>query len=242
MRRCYHQPCDFPGNPELEPEGLYFLSKTAQALVLAVAELAEGLDGCDLAPINLQDEEEEEEGKSGGEDLNTRVENEDGEADAAATPRKEGDGGGLPREDVEGGEDAHRKALTKVMLAATLGRIHHQSPAEESPPPQPPRGPLVHLNGPFQPNFGSQYNIGHLTVQVSEREKRRRPSSVEEPKRDDSYALLLPGEVDHAAREGESVQKKLVEYLKEVWREMSPRRSEKNGFKNSPMLIKLSTG
>ena len=51
MQQCYHQTCDYAKNPELSPENLYFLAKTTQALVLAVAELSGGLEKCDLTPF-----------------------------------------------------------------------------------------------------------------------------------------------------------------------------------------------
>ena len=46
----WSQGCDSGSNPNFRrPEGLKFLTKTAQAVVLAVAELAGGLDACDLS-------------------------------------------------------------------------------------------------------------------------------------------------------------------------------------------------
>ena len=49
MRSCYHQGCDSGSNPNLrKSDGIKFLAKTAQAVTLAVAELAGGLEGCDL--------------------------------------------------------------------------------------------------------------------------------------------------------------------------------------------------
>ncbi len=42
MRECYHAPCDFPLNPQVKPDSLYFLSKAAQALVLSLVELTGG--------------------------------------------------------------------------------------------------------------------------------------------------------------------------------------------------------
>ena len=52
MRSCYHAECDSGSNPNLrKAEGLKFLTKTAQAVVLAVAELSGGLEECDLSKI-----------------------------------------------------------------------------------------------------------------------------------------------------------------------------------------------
>ena len=85
MRRCYHQRCDFPGNPELEPEGLYFMAKTAQALVLAAAELSGALDGgrCDLGPIGLKPEEEQEKSQSDEYEAMPRMAEEEEEEEGA---------------------------------------------------------------------------------------------------------------------------------------------------------------
>ena len=50
MRSCYHQGCDSGSNPSLRnSEGIKFLAKTAQAVTLAVAELAGGIEACDLS-------------------------------------------------------------------------------------------------------------------------------------------------------------------------------------------------
>ncbi len=85
MRRCYHQRCDFPGNPELEPEGLYFMAKTAQALVLAAAELSGALDGgrCDLGPLGLKPEEEQEKSPSDEYEAMPRMAEEEEEEEGA---------------------------------------------------------------------------------------------------------------------------------------------------------------
>jgi hypothetical protein len=57
MRSCYHSECDSGSNPNLrKAEGLKFLTKTAQAVVLAVAELSGGLEECDLTKIYGQEE------------------------------------------------------------------------------------------------------------------------------------------------------------------------------------------
>ena len=56
MRSCYHKECDSGSNPNLrKPEGLKFLAKTAQAVVLSVAELSGGIDSCDLSKIYSND-------------------------------------------------------------------------------------------------------------------------------------------------------------------------------------------
>ena len=50
MRSCYHRGCDSGSNPNLrKPEAIKFLAKTAQAVVLAVADLAGGIEACDLS-------------------------------------------------------------------------------------------------------------------------------------------------------------------------------------------------
>ena len=52
MRTCYHKECDSGSNPKLrKSEGIEFLAKTAQAVVLAVAELSGGIESCDLSKI-----------------------------------------------------------------------------------------------------------------------------------------------------------------------------------------------
>ena len=52
MRTCYHKECDSGSNPKLrKSEGIEFLAKTAQAVVLAVAELSGGIESCDLSQI-----------------------------------------------------------------------------------------------------------------------------------------------------------------------------------------------
>lgn len=61
MKECYHQTCDFSGNPDLNPKYFYFLAKTIQAVTLTVAELSGGLDRCDLTPLKFRTEETEEE-------------------------------------------------------------------------------------------------------------------------------------------------------------------------------------
>ena len=47
MRECYHEPCDYPLNPGVKPDSLYFLAKATQALVLTLVELTGGRDSCD---------------------------------------------------------------------------------------------------------------------------------------------------------------------------------------------------
>jgi hypothetical protein len=52
MRSCYHKECDSGSNPNLRKrEGLKFLAKTTQAIVLSVAELSGGIKSCDLSKI-----------------------------------------------------------------------------------------------------------------------------------------------------------------------------------------------
>ena len=47
MRDCYHGTCDTPSNPSVNvTSNIEFLSKTVQALVLSVAELSGGVEGC----------------------------------------------------------------------------------------------------------------------------------------------------------------------------------------------------
>ena len=56
MRSCYHKECDSGSNPNLrKPEGLKFLAKTAQAVVLSLAELSGGIESCDLSKIYRND-------------------------------------------------------------------------------------------------------------------------------------------------------------------------------------------
>ena len=59
MQECYHQSCDFPGNPDLKPNSFYFLTKTIQAVVLAAADLTGGIEHCDLSHLNLKEDEED---------------------------------------------------------------------------------------------------------------------------------------------------------------------------------------
>ena len=46
MRECYHEVCDYPLNPGVKPDSLYFLAKATQALVLTLVELTGGRDLC----------------------------------------------------------------------------------------------------------------------------------------------------------------------------------------------------
>ena len=59
MKTCYHETCDFAGNPEIKPESLYFLAKTAQVLTLAVAELTEGGGKCNLDNFDFANTDKE---------------------------------------------------------------------------------------------------------------------------------------------------------------------------------------
>lgn len=49
MRECYHEKCDNANNPRLNFErSIDFIHRTAQAVTLAVAELAEGIKKCNI--------------------------------------------------------------------------------------------------------------------------------------------------------------------------------------------------
>ncbi len=60
MRKCYHKPCDYPGNPDLRPENTDFMAKTAQAITLAVADMTQGMHKCDLEPFNLKPDQQQQ--------------------------------------------------------------------------------------------------------------------------------------------------------------------------------------
>jgi len=142
MRRCYHQLCDYAGNPELNPGHTLFLSKTAQAVALAVADLAEGLKDCDLTHLLKKDTKDE-----------------------ASVPRE------LPEEEMKEKEVAKangaKEAITRDLLQGLFKHLKVQDMprrAQASPQASPFVGPV---SGPYQPNYGNQYNIGHLTVNVA---------------------------------------------------------------------------
>ena len=59
MRECYHEVCDYPLNPGVKPDSLYFLAKATQALVLTLVELTGGRDLC-KRDIFFGDDEEGE--------------------------------------------------------------------------------------------------------------------------------------------------------------------------------------
>ena len=60
MRECYHEPCDYPLNPGVKPDSLYFLAKATQALVLTLVELTGGRDNCDRDVFAFDDTSDEE--------------------------------------------------------------------------------------------------------------------------------------------------------------------------------------
>ncbi len=138
---------------------LYFLSKTTQALVLSLAELSGGTDQCDFDGLDLtpeEQEEEKEEEKEEAEEATPR------EQQVESQPRRR-------QEQPPPQEDRGRETLAKL-LASALTRLQDRKQAESTSASS--RMPSLHVNGPFQPNFGSQYNIGHLTVKMPGRRKR----------------------------------------------------------------------
>jgi len=148
MRRCYHQRCDYAGNPDLHPGHAHFLSKTAQAVALATADLAEGLDRCDLSHL-LKPEEK------------------------LALPRK------LPEKKTPSPADVQKPVLERPAMEKTssaeilsaLSALLQQIKGVEATPlaklPVKDEPAQMPISGPYQPNYGNQYNIGQLTVNVA---------------------------------------------------------------------------
>ena len=68
MRECYHEPCDYPLNPGVKPDSLYFLAKATQALVLTLVELTGGRDICDRDVFAFDEANSEEEDQQQGPD------------------------------------------------------------------------------------------------------------------------------------------------------------------------------
>ena len=56
MKECYHDHCDNANNPKLNFErSIDFIQQTAQAVTLAVADLAEGINKCNVEHLFATD-------------------------------------------------------------------------------------------------------------------------------------------------------------------------------------------
>ena len=100
----------------------------------------------------------------------------------------------------------------------------------------------------YQPNYGNQFNIGHLTVNVeAPATVQASPFSPDSPDRQ-PLTILMPEQVD--GREEKSFEKSLVDFFKRVANPPAARISSRSKissrdqtlrYKSSPMLIKLAT-
>jgi hypothetical protein len=155
MQNCYHKECDSATNQDIKSkESMEFLQLTAQALVLTVADLSEGLEGCNLDPIinYIEDDDPvrdvDEQFTLSGVGPHASLDHSLSFYGLLLTKLREN----LASQSV--GETL--EALWKSLANAAPQKVAAAASVTEDHPRQ--------FHGPYQPNYGTQINIGQVSL------------------------------------------------------------------------------
>lgn len=235
MRSCYHQNCDYPDNPDIKPESLYFLAKATQAIVLAVADLTNGLGKCDLSNFDMQ---EQTTSPPPSEHSVLSEDAEEAPAPESSGPAQEHATGQEGSAEQQGGiNEYYWSALIDSILKQKVRESESRPPPGPSSswPPRPPTSDRVH-----QPNYGNQFNIEHLTVNFASQAQVGFDSHLagdEESREQPVGALVLP---PGGRSDANMSLDKVAQILSKVFHSKnSELEKKKKLLKNSPMLIKV---
>ena len=234
--------------------------------MLAAAELTDGMKECDLTPLKLLqpkvEEEEEEEEEEPIEDvadneIDADLIRKNDKREEFSPPEK-----GIEIEGVKEDETENESVVPvnpvdpwlQIFQSFLLSTVKKSGPDEEEEKisarhvESEKTIPIAAaVGGPYQPNYGNQFNIGQLTFNV---ESPPPPANPPPPPRSNSflgrnpqsYALLLPAERSEKEHERKSLEK-LISFFTGAQLSSEDRSSgnrEQLRYKNSPILLQLA--